>query len=474
MKYEEIKNKISKIINNPVKGIPEDEMQKIYHKIAVKSPKSKAIYEDLLEMVPGGSQHQLVIKTPYVVSMKKTLGTRMWDVDDNEYIDYLMSAGACILGHSYPPLMEEMIKVLGDLDPNVYWNTEWENKAIKQIRKCVPSVEKLTYLQSGTEADMAAIRIARVFTGKDKIIKFGGSYHGWSDQLTYDIHVPYSGTLDADGIPRGCLKDTISIPPNDLQSLEETLKKQSAKRGGVAAVIVEPLGSENGAIPIQPGFNKAVRELCDKYEVLLIFDEVVTGFRLDIGGAQKYFGIKPDLTVFGKLLAHGFPSVGAVGGRRDVMDVVSGDVDEKIGSKHAFIGGTLRGNPLTAAATYWTLKLIEQENAIEKAASMADDLVKKLNQIFEDHESPYFAYNYKSIIHYETYAPVSMDIRNANNIPNALFRKKCVDDIATVMLSEGIITKYGNRGFTCLQHTIEDNDKFIIAFEKVLKLIPNY
>ncbi|TFF90279.1 MAG: aminotransferase class III-fold pyridoxal phosphate-dependent enzyme, partial [Promethearchaeota archaeon] len=465
MEYEEIKKKIAILRENPVKGFPDDALAKVHKKIADKCPKSKPLYEEIKGLIPGGAQHQMVIKDPYIITMKKALGTRMWDVDDNEYIDYLMSAGACILGHNYPPFKEEIFKVLNELPPNLYWNCEWENKAIRLIQKHIPSIERLQYFQSGTEADMAALRIARVFTGKDKIIKFGGSYHGWSDQLTYDIHIPFSGTMESDGIPRGCYKDTVSLPPNDIEGLEANLKRWSAKRSGVAAVLVEPLGAESGALPILPDFNKKVRELCDQYDALLIFDEVVTGFRLDLGGAQRYFNVKPDLTVFGKILTHGYPSAGAVGGREDIMGVITGDVET--GGKHAFVGGTMRGNPLTVAASYWTIKLIEEQGAIEKAAAAGNDLVKKLNDLFEKHERPYFAYNYKSIIHYETFAPLSMDIRDANNIPKAIFRKKCVDNIATILLSEGVITKYGNRAFTCMAHTSEDNDKFIEGMDKV-------
>ncbi|MBD3255104.1 MAG: aminotransferase class III-fold pyridoxal phosphate-dependent enzyme [Candidatus Lokiarchaeota archaeon] len=472
MEYEEIQKRIAVIREQEVKGFSEEDLAKVRQKIREKTPKSKPLAEELSNLIPGGSQHQMALKDPYVVTMKRALGTRLWDVDDNEYIDYLMSAGACILGHNYPPFRDEIIKVLQDLSPDLYWNCVWENKAIKAIQKHVPSIERMMYFQSGTEADMAAIRIARVFTGNDKIIKFGGSYHGWSDQLNVDIHIPFSGTMESDGIPRGCYKDTISLPPNDLEALEENLKKWSAKRKGVAAVLVEPLGAESGALPVPPDFNKRLRELCDQYEVLLIFDEVVTGFRLDLGGAQKYFNVKPDLTVFGKILTQGYPSTGAVGGRADVMNVVTGDID--VGGKHASVSGTIRGNPLSVAATYWGIKFIEQENVIEKAAKAADDLVKKLNNLYEEHNRPYFAYNYKSIVHYETFSPLCMDIRNADNIAKAVYRKECVDNIATIMMSEGVITKYGNRAFTSFQHTPEDNDKFVEAMDVVLNMIPDY
>jgi glutamate-1-semialdehyde aminotransferase len=154
------------------------------------------------------------------------------------------------------------------------------------------------------------------------------------------------------------------------------------------------------------------------------------------------------------------------------MNAITGDID--VGGKHASVSGTIRGNPLSVAATYWGIKFIEEQNAIDKAAKAGDDLVKKLNILFEDYKRPYFAYNYKSIIHYETFSPLCMDIRDMNNIPKAVMRKRCVDNIATVMLSEGVLTKYGNRAFTCLQHTLEENDKFVEAMEVALKMIPKY
>lgn len=470
MKYETLQEKLEILKDIPCRGIPEDEMKKVRKRLKEQCPKSIEKYKEMANMIPGGSQHQLAIRDPFVITMEKNLGSKMWDIDGNEYVDYLMSAGACILGHSFPPLKNELVNVLDKLDPNTYWNTDWERKAIKSIKEHMPSIEKMQYFQSGTEADMAALRIARVFTGNKKVIKFSGSYHGWSDQLTYDIHIPHSGTMESDGIPRGCYKNTISVPPNDLEALEENLKKYSSRRSGVAAILVEPLGAESGSIAIKPGLNKRVRELCDQYDALLIFDEVVTGFRMGLGGAQEYFDIKPDLTVFGKILTHGYPSTGAVGGRADIMDVVTGDVEA--GGNHAFVGGTLRGNPLSVAATYWTIKLIEDNNAIEKAAKSADDLVGKLNKLFKEHDRPYFAYNYKSCVHFETFCPLAMDIRNANNIPKAVKRKEAVDNLATFLLSKGVITKYGNRAFTCMSHSEEDNDKFVKAFEEALKVIP--
>ena len=470
MDFEEIQEKMKVIRESPINLIPDETMAKLRKQMAKKCPITKRMDGEMRKHIAGGTEHQLTIKDPFVLSIKRSSGTRMWDMDDNEYIDWLMSSGACILGHNFLPLREEIIKVYQDLDPNIYYNNEWEIKSVEMIKKYVPSIELMQYFQSGTEADMAALRIARAFTKKEKIIKFAGSYHGWCGQLCVDMHVPFSGAMEAHGIPSGVYKNTIVVPLNKVKLLEESLKKWTEKRSGVAAVLVDPLGSDGGGIATKKDWLKSIRELCDKYDVLLIFDEVITGFRLGMGGAQEHFNIKPDLSVFGKLLTHGFPSSGAVGGRKEVMSNITIDVEP--GGDNAFVGGTLRGNPLTAAATYWTIKLMEEHNAHEKAKKAADDLVKKLNLLFDNDGRPFFAHNIESIVHFETFSPLALDLSDLNNVDIMMKRNDAVNRIATALLAQGIITKYGNRGFTCMQHTKADNDRFIKAFENVLKMIP--
>ncbi len=470
MEYAEIQKRLKSIVEGPINAIPEETMGKIRKDMEKKCPTSKKLFEEMKQCIPGGYEHQLVISDPFALTITRALGDKMWDIDSNEYIDWLSGAGAIILGHNYPPLREKIIQVLQDVDPAMYYTSEWELKAAKMIKKLVSSVELFKFYQSGTEADMAAIRLARVYTKKKKIVKFGGAYHGWSDQLTYDIHVPYSGDLESHGIPTNCFKEIISVPPNDLKALE-AIFKQFEKTKGIAAVIVEPLGAESGSIPVAPGFNNEVQELCEKYDSLLIFDEVVTGFRLDLGGAQKYFKVKPDLTTFGKLLTHGHPSSGGLGGRADIMSYLASGVEA--GKEKVMATGTLLGNPLTAAATYWSLKYIEETNAIEKSAKLGDKLTVDLNDLFEKYGVPFFAYNWKSVVHFKTYADINVDIRIPGNVEQALYRNACVNRIATALLGEGFITKRGANAFTTLAHTTQDIDNFLKAFEIVLKMIPH-
>ncbi len=470
MDFNEIQTRIKAIIDGPIQPIPDEAMAKVRKQLADRCSTSKKLFEEMKKNIPGGYEHQLVINDPFALTMKRALGSKMWDVDSNEYTDWLSGAGAVILGHNYPPLRDQVIKVQQDIDSAVYYTNEYELKAVKLIKKFVPSIELFKFFQSGTEADMAAIRVARAYTKKKKIIKIGGGYHGWSDQLVYDTHVPGSGDLEAHGIPRHSFKDIIAVPPNDLEALDEAFK-QFEKKKGIAGVIVEPLGPESGNIPMAPEFNKTVAELCEKYGALFIFDEVVTGFRMGLGGAQKYFGITPDLTAFGKLLTHGYPSTGGLGGRADVMSLFASGIEAA--SEKVMASGTLLGNPITTASTYYGLQAIEKENAPEKAAKMGDKFVAQLNDLFETHGVPYFAYNYKSIVQYKTYAAINMDITIPGNIDKALFRNECVGRIAVAMLSQNVITKRGASGFATIAHTDDDLNNFIQAFDTVLKMIPH-
>ena len=469
MNFDELMKRRYDLTHGKLYTLPADRLEEFRRKIIKKCPGSKKLYGQARKLIPGGAQHMLVNKDPFPITVKTARGCKIKDVDDNEYIDYLMMAGPIILGHNHPQLIKAITRVINTEGIGTGWTSEYELKAVQMIKKFFPSVELFRYFQSGTEADMAAARVARVYTNKKKIAKIGGSYHGWADQFVYDMHVPYTGKLDAAGIPDECFAQIIAIPPNDVDALERAFR-ESRDAGGIAGVFVEPLGGESGAVPMHPGFPKALRELCDKYEALLIFDEVVTAFRLDLGGAQKFYKVKPDLTVFGKILTHGFPSSGGVGGRKEVMECLVSGLQP--GKGHAFVGGTMGANPISAAAGYYALKLIEKTKAVQKAGTMGDRLTKGLNGIFQRLGFPFFAYNFKSIVHFETAGPVACDIREKDGIMNALTRKQAVDNLGMALLAEGVITKYGNRAFTSLAHTPKDIDRTLEAFERVLKLIP--
>ncbi len=257
---------------------------------------------------------------------------------------------------------------------------------------------------------MAAIRAARTFTGKKWVIKFGGAYHGWSDQMVYGLHVPGTWRFEAKGIPFGATARTREVFPNDLDALRRKLQ-QNKLMGGTAAVIVEPIGPESGTRPVPFDFNARVRELCDEFGALLIFDEVVTGFRLGLGGAQGYFGVRPDLTIFGKCITGGYPMAGGVGGRRDVMLGFASGIGGKSGER-AYVGGTLSANPLSCAAGYFAITEMERTNAPVIAGRAGDRLTAGLCDIIRRYRLPFVAYNQGSIVHLETAGVMLLDLKH--------------------------------------------------------------
>jgi glutamate-1-semialdehyde 2,1-aminomutase len=467
MEYQEILSRRNEILSRPVRPIPEGKLaseRKLYYE---RNKRSLEIFEKAKGLIPGGVEHNLSQNKPFPLAMDRAKGYNVWDVDGNVYIDYLMSGAPIILGHGFEPLDEKIIEIIREKGPSTGLTSEYELLAAEEIIKHMPGVEMVRFLQSGTEADMAVIRIARAFTGKLKIIKIGGSYHGWSDQMVYSIHIPRTGALESKGIPVESFAHIIDVAPNDFTALEMAFKDNQDK-GGVAGILVEPVGGESGAHPVHPDWNKTIRKLCDQYESLLIFDEVVTGFRLDMGGAQKYYNIIPDLTVLGKIITHGYPSSGAVAGRKDVMSVCAGSLGEKI-----FIGGTLAANPISMAACYYALKLMVEHDALGKATAYANRISKALNDLFATRpDLGFFVYNFGPIIHYMTTAFFSLDITAPDAFTQILTRKQVADDYQVVTMAHGLCTLAGTRMYTCMQHDDEALKKTLEIWEYLLSLIP--
>jgi glutamate-1-semialdehyde 2,1-aminomutase len=344
-------------------------------------------------------------------------------------------------------------------------------KIAELIKKHYPSVELFRMLGSGTEAVMAAIRVARLATGKKKIIKIGGAYHGWSDQMVYGMRIPGTGRFEAHGIPKGCTRHTQEAVPNKIESVEKLLKINKL-RGGTAAVIVEPIGPESGTRPVHFDYNQQLRDLCNNYNTLLIFDEVVSAFRIGLGGAQGYFEVTPDLTVFGKVVAGGYPSAGGLGGRKDLMAYLAAGISS--GKKKVVVGGTLAANPLSAGAGYFTITEIEKNNACEKAGRAGDRLTLGLQHLIEKCNLPYVAYNQGSICHLETSGVMFVKL-NYFKIKSVLKeikeRKFMMEQMGAAYMAEGMITLAGSRMYTSMADTDEVIDDALEKFEKVFKKV---
>ncbi len=399
------------------------------------------------------------IQWPFPLVVNKAKDAFLFDVDGNKLIDYMMTSGPCMLGHNYPEIRDYVIKILQEDGPATGLMCEYELLAAREICKHMKSVEKVRFYQSGTEANMALARVARVYTGKKKIIKVGGSYQGWADQFIVDMHIPGTGAVQAHGVPPEYYCHTLSVFPNDIKGLEKTIIDNENK-GGVAAVIYEAIGGDSGTFPPSPDYNKQVREICDKYGVLLAYDEVVTGFRIAMGGAQEYYGIKADLSSLGKIVGHEYPSAGALGGRTDIMQCIIGKgkgKDSDVGEK-AYTAGTMAGTNITCAAAYKAIQCIEKTNAIEIAAQVADKLVIRLNEVFDRYNLPFFTFNIKSIIQLRMTGFYTVDLHRPDALQQIGIHRQNGAYHQILLALENINTLQAIRMYTCLKH----NDAAII------------
>lgn len=342
-----------------------------------KITKSEQLFEKAKQLIPGGVNSPVrafraVGGTPLFI--KKAKGAFLYDEDGNEYIDLINSWGPMILGHAHEGVERAVRDALTD-SPSFGAPTAREVEMAELICSMIPSVEKVRMVNSGTEATMSAIRLARGYTGRDKIIKMEGCYHGHGDSflISAGSGAMTFGTPDSPGVTKGTAADTLTAPYNDLDAVATLIKKNP---NNVAAVILEPVAGNMGCVAPQPGYLQDLRDLCTENGVLLIFDEVMTGFRLAPGGAQELFGITPDITTLGKIIGGGLP-VGAYGGRREIMDFVSP-------AGPIYQAGTLSGNPMAMAAGLALLKELKSNPSvyddINKVSSfLADSLAKQLS-----------------------------------------------------------------------------------------------
>ncbi|ABO50673.1 glutamate-1-semialdehyde 2,1-aminomutase [Desulforamulus reducens MI-1] len=335
--------------------------------------KSEEMFEQAQRIIPGGVNSpvrafkSVGMNPPFIA---RANGSRMWDVDGNEYIDYICSWGPQILGHRHPAVIHALQDCL-EKGTTYGAPTDLEVTLAQMLTEALPSVEMVRMVNSGTEATMSALRLARAYTNRSKIIKFEGCYHGHHDSLLIKAG---SGALThgvptSPGVPENIASNTINARYNDLELLEKIFTEVGSD---IAAIIVEPLAGNMGVVPPAEGFLQGLRDLCNKHSALLIFDEVITGFRLSYGGAQAYYNVMPDLTCLGKIIGGGLP-VGAYGGRREIMQMVSP-------AGPVYQAGTLSGNPLAMTAGIATLKQLQQPGVYEELDYKSDLLAQGLIQ----------------------------------------------------------------------------------------------
>ncbi len=476
---KEIYKELDELTSKPIYCISDEALKDTLGYFDNKCAKSKEITTEAKKYIPGGVQHNLAFNFPFPICVDKAEGAYLYDRDGNKYYDFLQAGGPTILGSNYAAVKDQVIKLINECGPVTGLFHEGELMLAKEINKHMPSCEMFRMLGSGTESVMAAIRISRCATGNKHIIKVGGGYHGWSDQMVYGLKIPGSRfLLESNGIPHGCFKYTDEVRPNDLNMLEGMLKLNKIK-GGTAAVIVEPVGPESGTRPVDFDYNKNAMELAHKYGALFIFDEVVTGFRVGLGGAQGYFGLKPDLTIFGKIVAGGYPAAGGVGGKRDYISLMAAGI-QGVG-KRAYVGGTLAANPLSSFAGYCAIKEIEKTDACVKAGLAGDRLANGLKALVKKYNLPFVVYNQGSIVHLECSGAMSYDFSNfcllGSAIPmlkkksEMLQRKVAMEQMGAAYMANGIVTLAGSRLYTSMADTDAVIDGALAQFDKVFSTV---
>jgi glutamate-1-semialdehyde 2,1-aminomutase len=421
--------------------------------------RSQELFAEALRYIPGGVNSPVrafraVGGTPFFA--QKAYGSRVEDIDGNVYIDYVCTWGPSILGHAHPDVIAA-VKAAADRGTSFGIPNPLEVELARKICDWVPSVQKVRMTNSGTEATMSAIRLARGFTGRDKIVKFEGCYHGHVDSLLVKAG---SGALtlgqpDSAGIPAALAALTLALPFNDLDALRLAFERN---KGEIAAVIVEPIPANAGLILPAPGFLETMRELCTAHGTLLIFDEVMTGFRVARGGAQELLGVRPDLSCFGKVIGGGLP-VGALGGRADIMDFLA-----PLGP--VYQAGTLSGNPLAMAAGLAQLKILEEQDIFAKLEKLGAQLEAETRAALKSAGLNYAFYRLGSMFClFFTERPVRSldDARTANLDRFARFFH--------TMMSRGIYLAPSQfeTGFISAAHTEDDIAQTVQAMREALR-----
>jgi glutamate-1-semialdehyde 2,1-aminomutase len=375
--------------------------------------KSKALYNEALRLIPGGVNSPVracksVGRTPLFIA--RAHGSHIYDIDGNDFLDYVGSWGPMILGHAHPQVVGALKSVLEN-GTSYGAPTEKEIEMARLITEAVPSIQLVRMVNSGTEATMSALRMARGFTGRDVIVKFDGCYHGHADTLLVKSGsgVITLGIPGSPGVPADIVKNTVSLPYNDIDAFSMFMERRGHE---VAGVIVEPVAGNMGVVPPVPGFLEELRKQTREYGTLLIFDEVITGFRLARGGAQERFGVFPDVTCLGKIIGGGLP-VGAYGGREEIMRRMAPDGD-------VYQAGTLSGNPLAMAAGIATLRILKQENFYQGLEEKSNAFWEGLETIAKE-------------------SPIPITVNRVGSLGSLFFSDKPVEDLNSAMSSNAAL-----------------------------------
>jgi glutamate-1-semialdehyde 2,1-aminomutase len=437
---------------------------------AEQRPRAVELYGQAKEVIAGGVGHDVRYNAIAPIYIEHARGSRKWDVDGNEYVDYGMGNGALLLGHSHPAAIQAVQETVekglhfGNDHPRM---VEWAGL----IHELIPCAERVRFDNSGTEGTMLALRLARAFTGRTKVLRFEGHFSGWHDYVGKGAYPPFDTAVSL-GIPQSTL-DTIVVLPADLNLVERTLREDR----DIAAVMLEPSGASWGTVPLTAEFNRGLRELTTRYDVPLIYDEVITGFRYSPGGYQGLIGVRPDLAVLGKIVTGGLPG-GAVVGRAEIMKLFdyTGDGQHDRYGRVSHLG-TFNANPLSTASGIASLRLVADGSPQAHADRMADLLRRGMEEILEAERAAGYAYGDSSVFHVylEAYPGSGAKSRAELHTTDARTLKGIPGRVVTAFQRNlnirGIDLMSYTGGVTSAAHTEEDVDKTLAAFRETIRAL---
>ena len=455
---ESIQRNAPSQFTKPAKGSLK--MPTILEQYIATHPGSAERYRDAVGIFPGGVTHDNRYAEPFPLYITHGQGPRKWDVDGHEYIDYVSGHGALILGHSHPAIADAVAEQIRR-GTHLGACTDEELRWARAIMNLMPAVERVRFHSSGTEATLMAMRLARAYTGRNKVIKLQDHFHGWHDYAMAGSDRP------APGIPAESWGSMVIVPAGDLNPVEQAMERDA----DIAAIILEPTGAHYGQLPFDvPAYLAGLRALCDQHGVVLIFDEVVTGFRASSGGAQVRYGITPDLTTMAKIVAGALPG-GAVGGKADIVDMIAQRGDpEWDNTERVYHPGTFNGNPLSAVAGATCLEMIAAEPINQQADAMAARLKAGLNGVFTRMEVNGHAYGVASMIHF-TLADGDFDHEfgpDVNRRIKAAAGSAAVTGIKRALQNHGIDIMGRDAFLVSATHNEADIDATLAAFETTL------
>jgi glutamate-1-semialdehyde 2,1-aminomutase len=432
---------------------------------AAKVEQSRALHERACNVMPAGVGGQSQYRPPHPIYIARARGSRLYDRDGNEYIDFMIGAGSLIHGHAHPAIMRAVRDALEEGVPNLS-ATERQIELAERLVRYVPSIERIRFVPSGSEGVQSVIRLARAFTGRDKIAKFEGAYHGSGEHVLVSCtagkssrgpqHRPRAVAYHT-RTPEDVLKLTVILPFNDVDASVALIEKHARE---LALVIAEPVLGFGGAIPADREYLDAIREVTRKHGILLAFDEVITGFRSRMGGIQDEYGVRPDLTVLGKVIAGGYP-MAAFGGRADVMEMLS---SEKHPEDYVFQSGTFSAFPLSVAAGLASLKVMEDSAVFPRMNELGDRMRSGLKQAAESAGHALEVTGIGSIFHTHFTKERVRSVREAEDADQELLR-----ELHVRLLAHGIFLYQGHVGFISSAHREADIDKALAAAGEVLR-----